>query len=142
MRDKLINNGYYTPLIMAIIIVLLLIGNAIKAQTKEEVYKELIKQEVKHPDIVLAQLRLESANFTSKLYKATRNFAGMKLAKTRETTAGGERYNHAWYNHWKDCIKDLKIWQDCYYHGGCYYEFLESIGYAESEEYVNKLKQF
>jgi len=127
---------------MAIIIILLLIGKVTKAQTKEEVYQELIRQDIKHPDIVLAQIRLESGNMSSNLYKATRNFAGMKLAKTRETTAGGERYGHAWYNHWADCVADLKIWQDCYYKGGCYYEFLESIGYAESEEYVNKLKQF
>jgi len=141
MRDKLIEGGYKLPLLFAII-VLLLLGLKVKAQTKEEVYKELIRQEVKHPDIVLAQLRLESANFTSKLYKANRNFAGMKLAKTRNTTAKGERYGHAYYLHWKDCVKDLKIWQDCYYHGGCYYDFLETIGYAESEEYINKLKQF
>jgi len=141
MRNKLIEGGYKLPLFFAVVI-LLLLGLKVKGQTKEEVLKELIRQEVKHPNIVLAQIRLKSGNMTSKLYKANRNFAGMKLAKVRETTAGGERYNHAWYNNWKDCVKDLKIWQDEYYKGGDYYDFLEEIGYAESEDYINKLKEF
>jgi len=140
-RDKLTEGHYYTE-ILIILMCIFLFAASCKAQSKEEVYKELIRQEVKHPDIVLAQIRLESGNMTSKLYKANRNFAGMKLAKTRKTTAKGERYGHAYYLHWKDCVKDLKIWQDCYYKGGCYYDFLETIGYAESEEYINKLKQF
>jgi len=123
-------------------LITILLPLSLYGQTKQDVYNELIKQEFKHPDIVMAQIRLESANLTSKLYKATHNLAGMKEAKTRETTAKGTRYDHAYYLSWQDCIKDLKLWQDEYYKGGGYYEFLEEIGYAESKDYINKLKEF
>lgn len=113
------------------------------AQTRQEVYNELIKQEIHHPDIVMAQIRLESANLTSPLFKANRNFAGMKLAKQRKTTAQGERYDYAYYLHWKDCIADLKIYQETYYDGEeNYYDFLKRMGYAMSKSYIKKLKEF
>jgi len=141
MRDKLINNGYYTPVIMAIIVVLLLIGNAIKAQTKQELLDYMEMLGVKHKKIVLKQIMLETGNLTSDIYKENNNLFGMKEARQRQTTALGTNRGHAYYINWKSSIIDYLLWQRKYFKGGDYYEFLESYGYAQSEDYINKLKE-
>ena len=140
-RDKLTAGHYYTE-ILIILMCLFLFAASCKAQSKEEVYKELIRQGVKHPDIVLAQFRLETGNGTSKKCVKYKNLFGMKLAKQRKTTALGEVDDYAYYSHWTESVKDYKLWQDKYYVDGDYYKFLESKGYATSKEYINKLKQF
>lgn len=140
MRDKLTTTRARS---IYFVILLILLGCNYYTQTKEQVYNELVRQEIKHPDIVLAQLRLESANFSSNLYKANKNLAGMKLAKQRKTTAKGERYGFAYYSSWTKCIADLKLWQDKYYDGEKdYYKFLQDIGYCEGNDYISKLKEF
>lgn len=141
MRDKIINNGYYTPVIMAIIVVLLLIGNAIKAQTKEELLDYMEMLGVKHKKIVLKQVLLETGNLTSDIYKENNNLFGMKEAHQRQTTALGTNRGHAYYVNWKSSIIDYLLWQRKYFKGGDYYEFLEGYGYAQSENYIDKLKE-
>jgi hypothetical protein len=44
------------------------------------------------------------------------------------------------FDHWTGCVDYYKTWQDKYYKGGDYYEFLRDIGYAEDTNYINKLK--
>ena len=141
MRDKIINNGYYTPIIMAIIVVLLLIGNAIKAQTRQELLDYMEMLGVKHKNIVLKQILLETGNLTSDIYKENNNLFGMKEAHQRITTSIGTNRGHAYYTNWKSSIIDYLLWQRRYFKGGDYYEFLESYGYAQSEDYIEKLKE-
>lgn len=123
----------------------LLLGvmNKCYGQTNEEVLQEILKQDIQHPEIVMAQCRLETGNCSSGLCKANHNLFGMKLPKQRETTALGERYNHAYYKSWRDSVKDYKLWQDRFYNGeDDYYQFLKNQGYATSKTYIQKLKQF
>jgi len=112
------------------------------SQTKEEVYNYCIEIGIQHPGIVLAQSRLETGNFTSSMCKVNNNLFGMKEAKQRRTTALGTRNKHAYYSNWKQSVYDYLLWQNKYYKGGDYYEFLLSVGYATDKEYLNKLKQF
>lgn len=100
------------------------------AQTRQDVLKELHRHQVPHPNIVLAQARLESGNFKSDFYKRTNNLFGLKK---------GGRY--ATYKTWRDSIKDYKIRISSRYNGGSYYKFLTRIGYAKDKEYNKKLKK-
>jgi len=95
-----------------------------------------------HPDIVLAQAILESGNLTSNIFLENNNMFGMKQAKSRPTLSIGENKNHAVYNSWQDCVLDYKIFQTKYYRDTTesYYSFLQRVGYAMSEGYINKLK--
>lgn len=99
---------------------------------------------IAHADIVLAQAKLETGNFTSKVFIENNNLFGMRLAKQRETTAIGEQYNHAMYGGWKQSVMDYKLWQDRYAHRckskKAYLRYL-SKNYAEDKQYINKLKQ-
>jgi hypothetical protein len=101
----------------------------------------LDKHDVKNSDIVLAQIKLETGNFTSKICLENNNLAGMKLAKVRKTTAKKEKNGHAFYESWIDSIQDLKLFQEYYnVDDSCYFSFLERIGYAEDSDYIKKVK--
>jgi flagellum-specific peptidoglycan hydrolase FlgJ len=101
------------------------------SQTIESVKKELHRQGVPHADIVLAQARLETGNFTSQRCKVYHNILGIKHNK-----------KNAKYAKWQDCIADYKKCISSRYTGGDYYAFLKRIGYAKDPKYIQKLKQF
>lgn len=44
------------------------------------------------------------------------------------------------FGHWIGSVIYYKQWQDNFYTGGDYFEFLNDYGYAEDSLYVNKLK--
>ena len=99
---------------------------------------------IAYPDIVLAQAKLETGNFTSKIFKDNKNMFGMRLPRLRKTTAIGEQYSHAKYSSWLQSIVDYKIWQDAvvskYKSRRAYLKYL-SENYAEDKKYIHKLKQ-
>lgn len=113
-----------------LLFITLLLSVICSAQTKEEVRAELHRQNVPHVEIVLAQARLETGNFTSRKCRVDHNLFGIKH---------GKRY--ARYSHWKESVADYKKRISSRYKGGSYLTFLQKIGYARDSEYINKLKQ-
>ena len=97
---------------------------------KENVLAELKKQNIPHPHIVLAQSRLETGNYTSKVCRIKNNLFGMKKGNTYRN-----------YNNWKESIEDYKRHISSKYKGGDYYKFLENLGYAEDTLYTTLLKR-
>jgi uncharacterized FlgJ-related protein len=95
---------------------------------------------IQYPDIVKAQIILETGWLKSSICKENNNLFGMKLAKSRITTAIGKNKGHAVYKTLRDSVKDYAIWQHAKYKGGDYYTFLKDIGYAKDDNYTNKLK--
>ena len=112
------------------IILTLLLSLSAAGQTIEKVKAELHRQGVPHAEIVLAQARLETGNFTSRRCKVDHNLFGMK-----------KRKRYAKYRHWKESVKDYKERISSRYTGGNYYAFLKRIGYAEEREYTKKLQK-
>lgn len=109
----------------------------------ERYVKYLIKaNNLKFPDIVFAQAKLETGNFTSDLFLNANNCFGMKFPRKRTTWAKGEYKGHAKYRNIEDCIKDYKIWQKTYTHTMTRKEYLEYIDavYSEVNDYVKRLK--
>lgn len=100
-----------------------------KALTAANLKAELIKHNVPHANIVLAQAKLESGNFKSGLVKTHQNIFGLKK---------GNSYRK--YSHWSECVKDYKKRISSRYNGGSYYAFLDRIGYASHPEYTTLLK--
>jgi uncharacterized FlgJ-related protein len=98
---------------------------------------------IKYPHIVLAQAKLESGSFKSKIFKENNNMFGMKLARQRITTALGEKNGHAYYRDWIDCLYDYCMYQSsvmCNVSNES--EYFNKLGerYAEDSTYVSKLK--
>jgi hypothetical protein len=118
--------------------------NENKDDFTEEKFINLLKElNVKYPHIVLAQAKLESNNFTSKIFRENHNLFGMKQARMRVNTADGTQYNHAYYESWRASVLDYAFYQ-CRYLGGiqsedAYYQYLGQA-YAEDGSYVAKLK--
>lgn len=112
-------------------ILALMLVVAMQGQTREQVLSEIKRQGIPHPNIVLAQARLETGNFKSDRCRRDHNLFGMKR---------GRRY--AKYGHWRESVKDYKQRISSRYRGGDYYAFLRRIGYASDPAYTAKLKRF
>ena len=105
----------------------------------ELVRAEIIKNGILEPEIVLAQSILETGHYTSKNCIERKNLFGMTGGVKTEDNV----YGYKIYSDWRESIADYKAWQDRNFHPeycGTYYDFLESVGYAESPEYCNKLR--
>lgn len=90
---------------------------------------EIKMNNIKFPEIVYAQARLETGNFTSNYFKNRNNLFGFR-----------NRKGYMFFKSWKDCVKFYADWQNKYYNEGDYYDFLIFINYAEDKNYINKLK--
>lgn len=100
------------------------------ALTEKTLKAELVKHNIPHSNIVLAQAKLESNHFKSDLVKSHQNILGMKK---------GNKYRK--YSHWTECVADYKKRVSSRYKGGDYYVFLSKIKYAEDPNYIKTLKQ-
>lgn len=95
------------------------------------VYREIVANKMHHPDIVLAQAKLETGNYKSKVCIVYNNLFGLRKPN-------GSYYK---FNSWQESVKAYKNWvQNKYTPPSDYYDFLDSIGYAEDGNYTNKLK--
>lgn len=120
----------------------MIISLSLNALDQKMVYKELVEQNVKCPGIVLRQSILETGWYKSNVCKNLNNLFGM-------TYHDGTKRRYRKYNNWKESISSYKNWQDQYYKGGNYYDFLECVykndegeckSYATSKTYIYKLK--
>ena len=113
-----------------LILLALMFSLSLSAQTDQQVYDELKKYDVKYPQIVLAQAKLETGNYTSTLCKKHGNLFGLKRK-------GG----YAKFNNWRESVKAYRDWVQYKYKGGDYYVFLKKIGYASDPKYIIKVKE-
>lgn len=96
-----------------------------------ELFQELINSNIKFSDIVLKQAFLETGTFTSYSFSNRHNLFGFQ---------GQNGYLE--FKDWKECVKYCKEWQDKYYKGGDYYDFLEKLPYAQDSTYVSVLRDY
>jgi len=109
----------------------------------EENLIELLKNlNLKFPHIVLAQSKLETGNYQSKIFKENHNLFGMKEARVRVHTAKGTQFNHAYYDNWRESVYDYAFYQSRYLSKVRtereYYHYLNQ-SYAEAPNYVKIL---
>ena len=112
------------------------------SQEKVRIYlKEL---HVRYIDVAVAQMMLESASGTSKIFREGNNLFGMKYPVRRATTALGERNGHAYYSHWRKSCEDLALFQNFIANPenmdseSAYLDYIGRV-YAEDGSYRKKL---
>jgi flagellum-specific peptidoglycan hydrolase FlgJ len=111
--------------------------------SKERFIDELKNKKVKFPYIVMAQAIMESGLGKSDLFKQNNNLFGMRLARSRMTTAAESKSNFAYYKKWQDCVLDMAYFQASFLNDvNTEEKYLLYLGanYAESTTYVAKLK--
>lgn len=87
----------------------------------------LLLTDIKFPDIVFAQARLETGNFKSVYFKERNNCFGFR-----------NKNGYMFFKSWIACIEYYARWQRKYYKGGDYFKFLTKIGYAEADSIYKK----
>lgn len=96
-------------------------------------YLALCYYNVKYPEKVLAQAKLESGNYTSTYFKERNNFLGLYNSESKEMYR---------FDTWADCIKGYQEMVECKIKDDeNYYTFLKRIGYAEDKHYIKKIKE-
>jgi flagellum-specific peptidoglycan hydrolase FlgJ len=99
-----------------------------KTFSPELLIELLIECDIKNYDIVFKQSILETGHFTSDAFKTKNNLFGISNMQGLVT-----------FNSWEESVYRYKAIQKNY-KKGCYYTFLEEMGYAEDSLYINKLK--
>lgn len=95
-----------------------------------------------NPEISVRQSMLETGFFTSTIFNENNNLFGMKHPRVRPTKSVGSARGHAVYEHWTDSVEDYVLWYEYMTRNGGYVDykhFLKKVGYAEDEQYINKL---
>jgi len=102
------------------------------------------------PQVIYNQARLETANFTSNVFRRTNGCFCMHLPRVRPTTSNGyiiadNGSRVAKYDTWVDSVLDLLLYFEYYeglgYDTSDYYSFLVEAGYCElGSTYVVILK--
>lgn len=99
--------------------------------TDSALTKELVQLGCVLPNVALAQMKIESAHFTSKICKENKNIAGIKTSKSEYVI--GIKNDHCVYSTYRDCLRDFVRIQNRY---------LKNIDgkYAESKDYIKIIK--
>lgn len=112
--------------------------------SEDELIEKLKELNVKFPHIVLAQAKIESASYSSNIFKYNHNLFGMREAKSRITTALGTQRNHAYYKDWTQSVYDYAFYQATYLKKikteEQYFRYLGN-SYAEDPNYLLKIKK-
>ena len=95
--------------------------------TIPNLYKEIIRNGILYPKIVLAQAILETGWFRSSVCRNKHNLFGLTNPHT------GKYYE---FNHWTESVRAYYTKVQYKYKGGNYLLWLDEIGYAETPNYI------
>ncbi len=110
--------------------------------TLDNLANELIANNIEHWDVVMAQAILEAGwEFSSPLFHKTNNFVGMRVPNGRPSMRIGAFRQYSVYGTWKDCVQDIKLWQDQNWHGGSQGQYIHMMHriWAQSPDYQRQL---
>lgn len=101
--------------------------NHLPELTIPNLYKEIIRNGILYPKIVLAQAILETGWFRSSVCRNKHNLFGLTNPHT------GKYYK---FNHWTESVRAYYTKVQYKYKGGNYLLWLDEIGYAEDQDYI------
>ena len=103
----------------------------------------MVEFEIQHPHIVLAQMKIESGNYESRLAKNNNNYFGMRQPASRITVSLGSRNGYARYRNWAYSVLDYALWQRQFAWNLTEEQYLAKLGktYAEDPNYTSKVKK-
>lgn len=100
--------------------------------SKENLYSELVAQEIDYPEIVLAQALLETDNFKSYSCKVRNNL--FRLMRKDGT--------YMEFDHWTNSVHAYKKYIQKYKEvPNDYYKYLNDLGYAKDSIYIIRVKE-
>ena len=114
--------------------------------TIDSIYSVLECVDAWYPDYIVAQAILESATFTSDVFKENNNLFGMRPVSRRSTTQTGKKTDKPTYGHYKNwqlCVLDRVLWDMFRFKEMPTIEEYEKaiMQYAEDTEYISKIRK-
>ena len=104
--------------------------NHLPKLTIPNLYKEIIRNGILYPKIVLAQAILETGWFSSSVCRNKHNLFGLTNPRT------GKYYE---FNHWTESVRAYYTKVQYKYKGGNYLLWLDEIGYSENSNYIKTI---
>ncbi len=104
--------------------------NNLPELTIPNLYKEIIRNGILYPKIVLAQAILETGWFRSSVCRNKHNLFGLTNPRT------GKYYE---FNHWTESVRAYYTKVQYKYKGGNYLLWLDEIGYSENSNYIKTI---
>lgn len=107
------------------------------------IYQYIKSINIKYPEVVIAQVILETGNLTHNEIVKTNNLFGMKCAKSRPYTYKSCSNDYAVYPTWKHSVLDYALYQSKYIGSKTENEWIEFLAenYAEDSKYANKIRK-
>ena len=99
--------------------------------TTESVLAEILRNNLAHPRVVLAQAVLETGWFRSSVCRNYNNLFGLTNPRTKE---------YYRFNTWQESVRAYYTKVQYRYKSGNYLRWLREIGYAEDPDYTSKLR--
>ena len=106
------------------------VENQLPELTIPNLYKEIIRNGILYPKIVLAQAILETGWFRSSVCRNKHNLFGLTNPRT------GKYYE---FNHWTESVRAYYTKVQYKYKGGNYLLWLDKIGYSENSNYIKTI---
>ena len=106
------------------------LNDSLPELTIPNLYKEIKRNGILYPKIVLAQAILETGWFRSPLCRHRHNLFGLTNPQTK---------TYYEFDHWSESVKAYYTKVQYKYKGGNYLLWLRDIGYAEDYNYIRKL---
>lgn len=106
------------------------LNDSLPELTIPNLYKEIKRNGILYPKIVLAQAILETGWFRSPLCRHRHNLFGLTNPQTK---------TYYEFDHWTESVKAYYMKVQYKYKGGNYLLWLRDIGYAEDYNYIRKL---
>lgn len=104
--------------------------NHLPELTIPNLYKEIIRNGILYPKIVLVQAILETGWFRSSVCRNKHNLFGLTNPRT------GKYYE---FNHWTESVRAYYTKVQYKYKGGNYLLWLDEIGYSENSNYIKTI---
>ena len=109
---------------------------------EDSVFTYIVELNIKHPDVVLKQAKIESGNFKSKVFLENNNMFGFKKAFKRANTQIDTNRGYAVYDSWQECVIDYALYQTYSAKNLGREEYIIFLGkhYAEDPNYKNLIR--
>ena len=108
------------------------LNDSLPELTIPNLYKEIKRNGILYPKIVLAQAILETGWFRSSLCRHRHNLFGLTNPQTK---------TYYEFDHWTESVKAYYTKVQYKYKEGNYLLWLKNIGYAEDPRYIDTIKQ-
>ena len=110
----------------------------------EDNLKRLIAfYDIQFPNIVFAQAKAETNHFKSDIFQENNNLFGFRVhpIKWKGVEMKFTNRGHLVFTHWSQSVKQYKLWQTANFKDKYYLEFIQRMGYAEDQNYINLLNK-